>query len=109
MALIVIAATPAAATLASSTTGASAATTTTAAEAASATAKSSSPAAGAIRLWFRFVNLQSASPEFAAVQCRDGFLSFPSVGHFHERKSAGAASFAVGDQADFFNCTVGLE
>jgi hypothetical protein len=108
VALIVIAATPASTTLASSTTGASAAAT-PAAEAASATAKSSSTAAGTICLWFRFINLQSASAEFAAVQCRDGFLSFPSVGHFHERKSAGAASFAVGDQADFFNCTVGLE
>jgi hypothetical protein len=108
VALVIIAtsATPAAFT--SSAAGASA--TTAPAEAASASpAKASTSATRAVRLWLGFIDLQRASAEFASVQCCDGLFGFASVGHFNKRKAAGPSGFAVGDQADLFNRSVGLE
>jgi hypothetical protein len=115
MALIIIAS--AATTAAFTTTAATAAgtsaaaTTAKSAPAAAATAEASSTtaAAGTIRLRFRLINLQRASLEFGSVQGRDGLFGFAGVSHFHERKSAGAAGFAVGDHTDFLDGSVGLE
>jgi hypothetical protein len=109
VALVIIATAATAATFASAAAGASA--TTTAAEAASATTAkaSTSAAAGTVRLRLGFVDLQSASLEFGAVQRSDGFFGLAGVGHFNERKTAGPAGFAVGDQADLFNASVGFE
>jgi hypothetical protein len=108
VALVIIATSATTAAFTSTAAGAAA---TTAAEAASpTTAKAStSSASGTVRLRLGFVDLQSASLEFGAVQRSDGFFGLAGVRHFNERKTAGPAGFAVGDQADFFNCPVGLE
>jgi hypothetical protein len=64
---------------------------------------------GAIGFGLRFVNLQRASAQFRPVQSRNGFIGFAGICHFHERKAASAAGFAVGDNADFFDRPVGFE
>jgi hypothetical protein len=108
VALVIIATSATAAAFTSSTAGASA--TTAPAKAASATtAKASTSATRAVRLWLGFVDLQRASAEFGTVQRRYGFFGLTGVGHLNERKAAGPSGFAVGDQADLFNRSVGLE
>jgi hypothetical protein len=113
MALIIIAPTATAAAFAATTTatGASTATTTTAKASASATTETSSTTAspGTVRLRLRLIDLQRSSPQLGSVQGGNGFFGFAGVSHFHERKAARATGFPVGDQADFFHGSVGLE
>jgi len=56
-------------------------------------------ASGAISFGSRFVDIDGASTQLRAVQSRNGFFSFFSVGHFHEPESARTPSFAVGQYA----------
>jgi hypothetical protein len=116
VALIVVATTATTAAFTATTAATGASTTTTAAEAASSAttaAKTSTTAAtaaaGAVRLWLGLIDLQRTSLEFGSVKGCDRLFGLAGVGHFYERKAARAAGFAVGNQADFFNRSVGLE
>src|SRR5579872_915218 len=85
----------------------------TASSAASTTTKllstTSAAAPGAVCLGLRFVDLQRASAQFGSVQRRDCFIRFGGVSHFHEPEAPGSACLPVGNDADFFHCTVSLE
>src|ERR1700722_3975910 len=77
---------------------------------AAAKALSAAPAAlGTIRLRFRFVDGQRASPQLGSVQRRNGFFGLARIGHFHKPETARPSGFPVGDDAHFFHRSVSLE
>src|ERR1039458_6784894 len=82
-----------------------------AAAAASATEALSTASAAARRvgLRFRFVDLQGAAAEFGSIQRRYRLVRFRRIGHLDEAEAAGAAGFAVGDNADFLDCAMRLK
>jgi hypothetical protein len=104
-AALATAATSAAASSASATE-ATASTTTAAAKAFPATA---SKATGTISLWLRFVDLESASAKFGAVQRGNRLFGFASVCHLDEGKAARTASITVSDHAYFFDRSMSFE
>jgi hypothetical protein len=87
---------------ASSATAATA--TTAAAKSLPATASTTAPRT--VCLWLRLIDLQSASTKLRSVQCRDCFISFSGIRHFHKSESASASRFAVGHDAYFFHRAV---
>jgi hypothetical protein len=59
-----------------------------------------------IRLWFRFIDLQGTAGQFSSVQGRDRLVGFRRIGHFHKGETASTASFAIGHNADLFDCAM---
>jgi hypothetical protein len=100
-------ASPPAAASSASATEATASTTTAAAKAFPATA--SKAATGTISLWLRFVDLESASAKFGAVQRGNRLFGFASVCHLDEGKAARTASITVSDHAYFFDRSMSFE
>jgi hypothetical protein len=62
-----------------------------------------------VGLGLRLVNLQRASTQFRSVQCRNGFISFGRISHFHKPEAPGAARLPIGHDTDFFHRTMSLE
>jgi hypothetical protein len=75
----------------------------------STAAKPLSTTSGPVGFGLRFVNLQRASAQFGSVQCRNRFVSFTGVSHFHKRETPRASGFSVGDDVDFLDRTVCFE
>jgi hypothetical protein len=76
----------------------------------SGTSTATRPSAGtAIGLGTRLINVQRAAAKLFAIQSRDGFLGFGSVGHFYECKSSGTSGVTIGDQADLIDFAVRLK
>jgi len=80
-----------------------------AAAAATPTPAEAATTAAAIGFWAGFVHVDGASAELRAVQCRDCLLSVFVIGHFNETKTTGAASVAIGQNADPVHLAIALE
>jgi hypothetical protein len=76
---------------------------------ASASKPLSTSAAWPIRFWFGLIDGQRTSTQFSAIQCRNGFIGFTRIGHFHKRKTPRAARLPVSHDADLFHVSVRLE
>jgi hypothetical protein len=50
---------------------------------------------GPLRLRTRFVHLKSAAPELFSIKASNRLGRFFIIGHFHECKTAGSASFPI--------------
>src|SRR5690348_3566148 len=57
----------------------------------------------------RFVHVQRPAVELSSVDCRDRLVRLGRVAHLDKCKAAGAAGFAVGDDADAIDRSVPLE
>jgi hypothetical protein len=88
-----------------------ASTTTAGAATASGTSAAAARSAGTATIGFgtRFVDIQGAAAKLFPIQSRDGLLGFGRVGHFYERKSAGASSVPIGHYADLVDFAVGFK
>jgi hypothetical protein len=84
---------------------------TAAAAAATATAVATTAAAATRTILTRtgLVDVDGTTTEVLAIQGFDRRVGLTGVGHFDERESTGATGFAVGDDGDIRNFTVGLE
>jgi hypothetical protein len=73
---------------------------------AAAATKAATPAATALSLGTRFINIERAAIDFTAVQASDGAVRLSGFSHFDERKPARSAGIAVGDKIDTLNVSV---
>jgi hypothetical protein len=89
------------------------ATATAAMSAASATAipaaAATSTTSATLDLGSGFVDVERASPNLSAVECRDGFIALFGVAHFHKAEAARAAGVAVRHDADAVHLPMGFE
>src|ERR1700722_6042640 len=71
---------------------------------------SAAPSA-ARRVGFRlcFVDLERATSKVGSIQCSDRFIGLTGIGHLDKSEAAGAASFAVGNNADAFDRAMRLK
>src|ERR1019366_1974986 len=65
--------------------------------------------AGAIGLGTRFVDVQRAAIQFAAVHRGDCLLGFAIVSHFHKPKASGLSGVAIGTDVDTVYGAVGFK
>jgi hypothetical protein len=95
--------------LPAATPAAAATTVPTAVPASAAAFASTATAAGMFGFWARFIHIQRASANLRAVQRGDCLIALFVIGHFDEAEAAGAASLAVGHNADPIYRTEGFE
>src|SRR5215467_4740205 len=62
--------------------------------------------AAALGLRTRFIDVERAALNFAAVQAGNGAVRLGGVGHFDERKTARPAGITVSDKIDTFNVAI---
>jgi hypothetical protein len=73
---------------------------------ASSAAAAATPATAPLRFGSRFVDVQSASTNLGAIQRRNRFVSFLSVGHLDKAETTRASRVAVGQNAHTIHLSV---